>query len=763
MNALLSRVAPKLAAAALLLVAAALPAAPAWAQDDPETVAAKKVEKAKEIMAEMEGATDSRVYALGAQLTEVAGDEEPVLRAVAEGVTSDQPAIVLACARICLPDFCDVDPLLPLIKDGGAYAVWAAGLAGRLGEKDGAKALRTLFEDATLPAEARRAAARGILRNTPSDAEAVAYLQRVAETAGGIAAREATLHLAEAGHVSAVRNHLKAIGNEPTVEGATARAYLKLDPLRGEIAQNRADVSTLVFEVAQKVEKFYAHETAPDGKTKIDLAYLRDAAGRGMVAHLDRFSQFMTRDDFKKNEERMSGSYGGIGAYVTTTKWRGGAPGAEPKTVLTISQPIYRSDAGEYAPAYESGLRSGDQLVKAKVPEQPEPIDLVGKTVQQCVDLLKGTVGTQVTVWVNTRGSAEVQKRVLTRAKITIDTAPHEMMPGNIGYIRILRFDNKTGRRDLHRALRAMRDQGAKGLLIDLRGNPGGSLDEVVQCADWFLKKGAMVTTLKGRHPRWAARQYRADDEPIWSHPVVVLTNEDSASGAELFPGALRDHGRATIIGHITQEKPTGATFGKGSGQTFLTLQKSLKVIDGEALITRIARMTVFKYYLPGGDSVHETGLIPDLAVKLPEVPEWQFEAADALNQDEIVGHFVDTFLTEPKGELKAQLTALAEFDDFKTGGYPGFAKWAEGLTTKLDHEALRRMVRSEVRLKLADLRAREYLFDYQEDLHLQRGIVEVMRKMEVDAATIKQFKHFANRQFVELAPRKGEKTPKLK
>jgi carboxyl-terminal processing protease len=761
MIALHSRVAPWLAAAALGL--GVLAATPALAQDDPETKAAKKVEKAKEIMAEMEGASDSRVYALGAQLTEVAGDEEPVLRAVAEGVNSEQPAIVLACARICLPDFCDVDPLMPLIRDGGPYAVWAAGLTGRFGEKAGLKALQQVFADAEASDAARRAAARGILRAAPSDAEAVAYLQQVAESAGGPEAREAALHLAEAGHVAAVRGMLKAIGNEPTVEGATARAFLKLDPLRGQIAQRRADVSKLVFEVAQKVEEFYAHDTAPDGKTKIDLSYLRDAAGRGMISHLDRFSQFMTRADFAKNEERMSGSYGGIGAYVSTTKWRGSKAGEEPKTVLTISQPIYRRDDGSFAPAYESGLRSGDQLVRAQVPEQPEPIDLVGKTVQQCVDLLKGPVGTKVTVWVNTRGSKEVRKRVLTRAKITIDTAPHEMMPGGIGYIRILRFDNKTGRRDLQRALRALRDQGAKGLLLDLRGNPGGSLDEVVQCADWFLKKGAMVTTLKGRHPRWSARQYRADDQPIWDHPVVALTNEDSASGAELLSGALRDHGRATVIGHITQEKPTGATFGKGSGQTFLTLQKSLKMVDGEPIITRIARMTVFKYYLPGGDSVHETGLIPDLAVKLPEVPEWQFEASDALLQEEIVGHYVDAFVRGAKEELKTTLRALAESDGFAPASYPGFAEWAAGLTTKLDHEALRRMVRSEVRLQLADLRAREYLFDYQEDLHLQRGLVELLRKMEVDPAAIPPYQHFAKRQFVELAPRKGEKTPKLK
>lgn len=758
MNALRSL--PAVWAAALLIGFAA--AGSAAAQDDPETVAAKKVEKAREIMAEMDGAPAARVYALGVQLTDVAGDEEPVLRVVAEGMTSEQPAIVMTCARICLPDFCTVDPLLPFIRDGGAYATWAAGLVGRLGEAKGAEALRALFDDETLPGAARRAAARGILRRTPSDAPAVAYLQQLAETGNGAESREAALHLAEAGHVAAVRGVLTAIGNEPTVDGATARAYLKLDPLRGQIARNRADVSKLVEEVAMKVEKFYAHETAPDGTTKIDLAYLRDAAGRGMIAHLDQFSSYMTREDFAKNEERMSGSYGGIGAYVTTTRWRGSTE-ADPKTVLTISQPIYRRDDGSFAPAYESGLRSGDQLVRAQVPEQPEPIDLVGKTVAQCVDLLKGPVGTKVTVWVNTRGSAEVKARVLTRATITIDTAPHEMMPGGIGFIRILRFDNKTGRRDLHNALRTLRDKGAKGLILDLRGNPGGSLDEVVQCADWFLNKGAMVTTLKGRHPRWAARQYRADDDPIWTHPVVALTNEDSASGAELLSGALRDHGRATVIGHITQEKPTGATFGKGSGQTFLTLERSVEVVDGEPLVTRIARMTVFKYYLPGGDSVHKTGLIPDLAVKLPEIPEWQFEASDALMQREAIGTYVDGFVRGASAELNATLRVLAEFDDFQPGAYPGFKEWVQGLDTKLDTEALRRMVRSELRLQLADARAREYLFDYQEDLHLQRGIVELMRKMEVEADTVASFKHFAHRQFVELAPRKGETEPQRK
>lgn len=748
---------------ALAAVAIALFAAPARAQaEDPETVAAKKVEKAQEILAEMAVATPQRVYALGAQLREVAGDDDPVLRVVAEGMKSERSSVVLACAGIVVPDYGTIEPLVALIEQGGEHAPWAAGIIGRLGERKDIKVLRALLTDDTNAATIRRAAARGLLQRHAADEGAVAYLQAALANGPAAVTREAALALGEAGHVGAVKRVLAAIATEPTIDGATARAYLGLDPLRRSVATKRSDLSLLVDEIVKKVQQFYPHDTGPDGKTAVDLTYLRDAAARGMMAFLDPFSSYMTLEQWRKREERMRGNYGGIGAYVNIRPYRGDT-GPEPREVLTISQPIYKQWDGKLAPAYRAGLRSGDQVVKCQVPEHPDgPIDLLGKSLPDCIGLLKGPPGTKVVLWVRNRASATLRRVELARATIEIDTAPGGMMPGDVGYVRIIRFDSKTGRKDLANRLRVLREGGAKGLIIDLRGNPGGSLAEVVRCADFFVESGALVTELKGRHENWDDEQYHAKGDRTWAKPVVILTDEDSASGSELLSGALRDHGVAAVIGRVTDDKPTGATFGKGSGQTFLPLQRSVAEVDGKPTITRIVALTVFKYYLPKGDSVHKTGHVPDIAIKLPEFPEWQVEAADALRRREAVAKYADGLIAAAQGDpaLKKRLMAAAVFDGFETGVYVGFDEWMASLKTKLDAEALSRMVRGEIRLALEDERAREFLFDFQEDLHLQRGLREVLRRMKVDPAKVAEYRHFAERKFNEFAPRTGETEP---
>lgn len=739
---------------------AGLLVAPAAAQDDPETVAAQKVERARAILAEMATAVPDRVYALGAELRELAGDEDPVLRVVAEGLHSERPEVVLACGGIVLPDYGEREPLLRLVRAGGLHAPWAAGVLGRTVERKDLAELAAILADEAARPDARRAAAAGLLQRDAADAAAVAYCTRALEEGPEAVTRAMALTLAEAGHVASVRRILAAIATEPTVEGATARAYLGLEPLRASVTARRTDLSGLADEVARKVLEFYPHATAPDGKTAVDLPYCRDAAARGMLAELDQFCEWLTLDDFRQNEERMRGSYGGIGAYVQMRPYRGD-PGAEPRDALTISQPIYRHADDSLTPAYTAGIRSGDQVVRCLVPEHEGEIELLGKPLQECVDLLKGTPGTAVTVWVRSRGHEALRQLTLSRATIEIDTTPGGMLPGDVGYCRILRFDNKTGRTDLKRRLMALRDAGAKGLIIDLRSNPGGSLTEVVQCADWFLRKDAVVTTLKGRHANWRDEVYAAKSDPLWTRPVVLLTNEESASGAELFPGALRDHGVATVIGAVGDQKPTGATFGKGSGQTFLPLDASVQPVEGRPMPTRLVRLTVFKYYLPRGESVHKTGLVPDVALVLPELPEWQVEATEALLRTEAVGLYVDGLVARAARDstLLERLMTLATFDGFDPAAYPGLAEWAKTLATPLDAEALRRLVRAELRLQLADVKAREFLFDFQEDLHLQRAIREVRARLGA-VAEVPEYAHIAAQRFSEFRPREGETAP---
>ena len=390
------------------------------------------------------------------------------------------------------------------------------------------------------------------------------------------------------------------------------------------------------------------------------------------------------------------------------------------------------------------------------MPERPAPVNLIGKTIQDCVDLLKGTPGTSVTIW----GAAEPLKFTLTRAEIEIDTAPGDLLPGGLGYIRILRFDNKTGQTDLRRRVADLKQRGAKALVIDLRNNPGGSLDEVVSCVGWFVAPDSLVTTTRGRAKNWQDREYHSRERPLWpTGPVVILTNEESASGSELFSGALHDHGRATVLGLVTKEKPKGETYGKGSGQTFLPLLSSGEVVDGNRKLTnRFLRLTVFKYYLPKGGSVHKTGLVPDIAVTLPEVPEWQLEERQRLDRAEVAADFVARLIGG--GATIPDLEALARFDDHRPEAYPGFAAWAAGIQTRLDAQGLRELLREELRVRLADRRAREYLYDFQVDEQLQRAILEALGKLGLKAETIPEYRAFAQRRFVEAHPSDAGATP---
>ncbi|MCI0339863.1 MAG: S41 family peptidase, partial [Planctomycetales bacterium] len=667
--------------------------------------------------------------------------------------------VALACARIALREGVgDIAPLVRLVKEGGAHAPWAAFVLGQLGGDEGREALEGIFEDPASARPVRLAAARGLVAVRPVNAPARAAL-REAASADDPLGRQAALALAEADDVASVASVLKAIAGEPTVEGATARAHLALAPLKDRLASGGPLLRDLVVEAMTTVESWYPHELAPSqaegatAKERVDRAFLRDAAARGMVASLDQFSGYMILREYTRNQERMAGSYGGIGAYVRLRPYRGDAPGGKRREVLSITQPIYRRSDGELAPAYAAGIRSGDQIVRALVPERPAPVELVGKPLEECVDLLKGKEGTQVRVWVRRRGGSEpIEIPPLTRAMITINTAPHEMLPGGLGYCHLIRFDNKSGD-DLEAALKDLKRMGARALLLDLRDNLGGSLDEVVACASLFVPEGSLITTTKGRHAGWKEREYRTTRKPLWDAPVVVLTTNDSASGAELLSGVLRDHQRATIIGLVVPEHHNGdgSTFGKGSGQTFLPLQKSR---DEKGLFTRFVRITVFKYFLPSGDTVHGKGLLPHLAVSgdTDDWPEWRIEEQDRLRDFEAVEPFVDRLLGSVE---RGKLEALARYDDHDTSAYPGLDVLGKALGTRLDREGLRFLVRESLRTRLQDIRGQEFLQNFQEEIQVQRGILEALAKVGARAADVAEYRHFADRKFVEKVPAK--------
>lgn len=294
----------------------------------------------------------------------------------------------------------------------------------------------------------------------------------------------------------------------------------------------------------------------------------------GMLSSLDPHSAYMQPDDFRELEEETSGRFTGIGVEVTIRD-----------NVLTAVTPI------EGTPAFRAGIRSGDQIVRidGELTKNMTLLDAVKK--------MRGEVGSKVTVGIQRKGWASPRDFVLQRESIPlVSVRSIEMEPGYV-YIRVSNFQTSTAI-DLKKELSHFRQKGQiRGLVLDLRNNPGGLLDQAVKVADAFLDKGVIVTT-KGRGEQeqvvFKAHMDREDN----SFPMIVLVNSGSASGSEIVAGALQDHKRATIMGTVT--------FGKGSVQTLLPLQ------DGAGI-----RLTTAKYYTPSGASIQARGITPDKVVPL--------------------------------------------------------------------------------------------------------------------------------------------------
>jgi len=257
----------------------------------------------------------------------------------------------------------------------------------------------------------------------------------------------------------------------------------------------------------------------------------------GMIKTLDPHSSFMTAEMYKELEVETRGSFGGIGIEITIHK-----------DILTVVSPI------EDTPAYLAGIKAGDQIIKI----DGKPTKDI--TIMDAVKMIRGPKDTKVTLSIMREGNTQLKDFVITRSIIKVASVKYKILDDGIAYIRVASFQDKTGE-DLRKAIREMTSKAGplRGIVLDLRYNPGGLLTQSVAVADVFLKSGLIVST-RGRAKGTESKAMARDngDEPTC--PIVCLVNEGTASAAEIVAGALQDHGRAIILG--TQ------TFGKGSVQT---------------------------------------------------------------------------------------------------------------------------------------------------------------------------------------------------
>jgi carboxyl-terminal processing protease len=312
---------------------------------------------------------------------------------------------------------------------------------------------------------------------------------------------------------------------------------------------------------------------------KTDSKKLMYGAINGMLRELDPHSSFMKPEDYKELQIETKGKFGGLGIEITL---RDG--------VLTVVAPL------EDTPADKAGILAGDQIIR--IDEEPTQ----DMTLMEAVQKMRGPKGTKVKLSIIRKGEKKPLEFELVRAEISIRSVRSRTLEPSYGYLRISSFQSGTAN-DLRKALEQLETEPSamQGLVLDLRNDPGGLLDQAVEVSDEFLEDGLIVYTggrLENQQMRFEAHK---NSKPH-NYPIVVLVNAGSASASEIVAGALQDHKRAIILGE--------QTFGKGSVQTVIPLN------DGSAI-----RLTTSLYYTPSGRSIQAKGITPDIVVKR-EMPE---------------------------------------------------------------------------------------------------------------------------------------------
>ena len=330
----------------------------------------------------------------------------------------------------------------------------------------------------------------------------------------------------------------------------------------------------LFSEVMEKVRRDYVDGT---NLTYQDLVY---GALKGMINELDPHSEFLDPEKYKDLQSDTEGHFGGLGIVI-----------AMKDNFVTVVAPM------EDTPGFKAGILSGDRIIKINGKSTDN------MALPDAVKILRGDPNTQVSMTIMRPSTGQVKDYTLTRAVITVDMVKDingkkefPLGENKIGYVRLTQFGEKTSD-DLEAALNKLKSQGMQGLIIDLRWNPGGLLDQAVEVCEKFLPRGQLIVSTEGRNASQDSKHRAAGrGDELHGMPIVVLVNLGSASASEIVSGCLQDLHRAIILG----EK----TFGKGSVQSIIPLD------DGSAL-----RLTTAKYYTPSHKVIHEVGITPNIIV----------------------------------------------------------------------------------------------------------------------------------------------------
>jgi carboxyl-terminal processing protease len=362
--------------------------------------------------------------------------------------------------------------------------------------------------------------------------------------------------------------------NSNTIE--TVVQSLQTDPPSGAAGARDSSDTTLPWQEARLFAEVYEH-IKHDYVDRESDRKLMDAAIRGMVSSLDPHSAYLDSEEFEETRLSTMGSYPGVGIEVA-------ADGSAVKILHAI----------QGSPADVAGLRAGDEIVAIDGKR-------VGSDASGAIEHMRGVSGSSVTLTIHRAGAAGLMNFALKRANVEVRSVTYQMLAPGYGYVHIDEFSDTTPDEMTAAISKLQRDNGGslRGLVLDLRDNPGGVLESGVAVADDFLNEGVILTA-QGRTPDARFEMDATPGDLMNGVPIVVLVNSGTASAAEIVSAALKDHGRALLIGH--------KTYGKGTVQTVIPLEYGGAV-----------KLTTSRYFTPSGGSVQGKGIIPDIVEDGPE------------------------------------------------------------------------------------------------------------------------------------------------
>lgn len=388
--------------------------------------------------------------------------------------------------------------------------------------------------------------------------------------------------------------------------------------LQFAIGQNEPAPEGLPLEELRTFTEVFA-KIKNDYVEAVDDRKLLEDAIRGMLAGLDPHSTYLDAESYKDLQEGTSGEFGGLGIEV----------GMEDGFIKVIS-PI------DDTPAQKAGIQTGDLIIKL------DDTPVKGMELNDAVNRMRGKPGTDITLTILRSGEEKPLVLTITRDVIKVNSVRARTLEPGYGYVRISSFQAKTGqelRTELNK-LKTENNNQLKGLILDLRNNPGGVLNAAVDVSDVFLDKGLIVYTegrIKDSELRFSAKPVDVFDNV----PMIVLVNEGSASASEIVAGALQDHNRAVVMGQ--------KTFGKGSVQTILPMSNQAAV-----------KLTTARYYTPSGRSIQASGITPDIVIEKLKVSKIEDDSNGVVKEENLSRHLEnsgiqDAPITEHDPDLKDQ------------------------------------------------------------------------------------------------------------